>query len=76
MEKLESKMPVLDRKLTGMQHLKIYSKQDILSLTKLRRFETKLGERLQIVHDPAEIEKSIASSTAKYVLFGDRKSVV
>jgi formiminoglutamase len=70
MEKLESKIPVSEHKLTGMLHLKIYNKQDILSLTKLRRFETKLGERLQIVQDPAEIEKSITSSKAKYVLFG------
>ena len=30
-------------KLAAMQHLKIYNKADILSLTKIRRFETKLG---------------------------------
>lgn len=70
MEKLESKKPVKKQKLTSMHHLKVYSRPDVLSLTKLRRFETKLGERLQIVHDPADIEKSIADSTAKYVLFG------
>ena len=53
-----------------MTHLKIYSKQDILSLTRLRRFETKLGERLQVINDPGNIEKSLEQSTAKYVLIG------
>ena len=70
MEKLETKVLASELKLTGMQHLKVYNKQDVLSLSKLRRFETKLGERLQIIHDAAGIEKSIATSTAKYVLFG------
>src|SRR6185436_13894202 len=40
------------------------------SLTKLRRFETKLGERIQVIHNSAELEKSIAGSNAKFVLFG------
>ena len=53
-----------------MQHLKIYNKEDILSLTKIRRFETKLGERLQVVNDAGDIAKSLAASNAKYVLFG------
>lgn len=53
-----------------MHHLKVYNKPDVLSLTKLRRFETKLGERLQTISDAGNIEKSLAVSTAKYVLFG------
>jgi formiminoglutamase len=53
-----------------MQHFKVYSKQDILSLTKVRRFETKLGERLQHLNDPSGIEESVKSSPAKFVLFG------
>ena len=27
-----------------MRHLKVYNKQDLLILTRLRRFETKLGK--------------------------------
>ena len=53
-----------------MQHLKIYNKQDILSLTRLRRFETKIGERLQVISDAKNIEQSIAQSNAKFVLAG------
>lgn len=53
-----------------MQHLKIYNKEDVLSLTKIRRFETKLGERLQVVNDANDLAKSITSSDSKYVLFG------
>src|SRR6186997_3634539 len=58
------------KKQNSMLHLKIYSKQDVLSLTKLRRFETKLGERLQVISDQSSIEKSLASSPARFVLFG------
>lgn len=69
MEKLENKVHPGELKVKTMQHLKIYNKQDILSLTKLRRFETKLGERLQVLND-TDMEHSLASSTAKYVLLG------
>jgi len=53
-----------------MKHLKLYNKQDILSLTRLRRFETKLGERLQVLADASNIDDSLEKSTAKYILFG------
>lgn len=53
-----------------MQHLKIYNKQDILSLTRIRRFETKLGERLHAVRDPANLQKSFDETPAQYVLLG------
>jgi formiminoglutamase len=58
------------KKQNSMLHLKIYSKQDVLSLTRIRRFETKLGERLQVLQDTSDIARSLAVSTAKYVLFG------
>jgi formiminoglutamase len=51
-------------------HFKSYSKQDILSLVKLRRFETKLGERLEVIHDTSDIEGSIKGLQAHYVIFG------
>lgn len=63
-EKKEVKQP------SGMPHLKVYGKQDVLSLTKIRRFETKLGERIQILNDSSDIDAAIKKSTAKYVLFG------
>lgn len=53
-----------------MKHLKFYDKKDILSLTKIRRFETKLGERIQSLHNKTQFESSIRESTAKYILFG------
>jgi formiminoglutamase len=52
-----------------MTHLKVYNKQDILSLTNLRRFETKLGEQLQYFNDD-ELATSIAHSKASYVVVG------
>ncbi|HVZ55855.1 MAG TPA: arginase family protein [Chitinophagaceae bacterium] len=53
-----------------MRHFKFYHKQDILSLTSLRRYETKLGERLLSVGDPGSPEASLQASPARYVLFG------
>lgn len=58
------------KKQTSMQHLKIYSKAEILSLIKVRRFETKLGERLRVIKDTGDIAASLTLSNAKYVLFG------
>ena len=69
MEKLETKPLTRDAK-SIMRHLKVYNKQDVLSLTKLRRFETKLGERIQTLSNPGDIETSLAESNARFVLFG------
>lgn len=53
-----------------MKHFRFYNKQDILSLTKLRRYETKLGERLQCVNDPLQFESFLQSTKAIYFLIG------
>jgi len=51
-------------------HFKIYSKQDIISIVRLRRFETKLGERVGVLIDSNEIVQSITALQVKYVVFG------
>lgn len=53
-----------------MKHFRFYSKQDILYLTNIRRFETKLGERVLAVPDPTEFEEFLRITTARYVLIG------
>ncbi len=53
-----------------MSHFKFYNKQDILSITRVRRFETKLGERLQVIAHPQELEASLQQSSAAFVLVG------
>ncbi len=53
-----------------MSQFRFYDKHDILSQTRIRRFETKLGERLQVLADPSDLEKSLQQSTAKFVLLG------
>ncbi len=53
-----------------MKHFKFYSKEDILSLTKVRRFETKMGERLQYLKPGEEWPEVIQQSSAKYVILG------
>jgi formiminoglutamase len=54
----------------NLAHFKTYTKQDILSLVRLRRFETKLGERVHVLLDANNIVDSIKGLTAKYVVIG------
>ncbi|MBP6430959.1 MAG: formimidoylglutamase [Ferruginibacter sp.] len=53
-----------------MKHFKFYSKEDILSLTKVRRFETKLGERVCSLQKEGEWPQVLTQSKAKYVVVG------
>lgn len=53
-----------------MKHFKFYSKEDILSLTRVRRFETKIGERLQNIKSESDWVQQLQQSDAKYVLLG------
>jgi len=53
-----------------MKHFKFYSKEDILSLTKVRRFETRIGERVKNIQSESDWTQQLEQSTAKYVLLG------
>jgi formiminoglutamase len=53
-----------------MKHFKLYNKTDILSITRLRKFETKVGECVLCSTGNVSLEQSIAHSTAKYVIVG------
>ena len=53
-----------------MKHFKFYTKEDILSVTRIRRFETKLGERLQNIRSGEHSQDAIHQSTARYIIVG------
>lgn len=53
-----------------MKHFKFYTKEDILSVTNIRRFETKLGERILNVGQDSEWFEMLKHSKAKYILLG------
>ncbi len=53
-----------------MRYFNFYTKQHILSLTKVRRFETKLGERIRCIAPASNIEEAIQQPSVKYILFG------
>ena len=53
-----------------MQHFKFYNKQDILSLTRVRRFETKIGEQIKLVSTVAQWEQLLQKEETKFVIFG------
>ncbi len=56
--------------MNTFRYFKTYNKQDIQLVTKVRKFETKLGERVQVVNDVNDIQKSIEQSSAKFVVLG------
>ena len=53
-----------------MNYFSFYNKQDVLKLTKLRRFESKLGERISTVNLGEDLLSVLSQSSAKFVLFG------
>jgi len=53
-----------------MQHFKFYNRQDLMYLAKIRRFETKLGERVQVLPVTDSWEEALQQSEAAYVLLG------
>ena len=53
-----------------MKHFKIYNKQDILRLTHVRKFETKMGERIMCIADKTSLEETLQQTPCKYVLLG------
>ncbi|MEX6687989.1 formimidoylglutamase [Danxiaibacter flavus] len=53
-----------------MQHLTVYNRHNLAQLTNIRRFETKMGERILVLENGNNIEQAIAASPAKFVLFG------
>ncbi|HEY5371340.1 MAG TPA: arginase family protein [Hanamia sp.] len=50
-------------------HFKRFDKEDILSFTHLRKYETKLGEIVKC-DNKGELEKIISETTARYIIFG------
>jgi formiminoglutamase len=53
-----------------MQHLHVYRKQDIIGLTRIRQFETKVGERVLVAADSSNLAASFEQTDAEYVLIG------
>lgn len=53
----------------NLAHFKVFSRNDISSRLKLRRFETKLGERVQVLTG-ASFPQGLESLDARYVVFG------
>lgn len=54
----------------NLTHFKLFGKEGILGQTRLRKFETKLGELVQTIQPGLAIQKELDQSTASYVVFG------
>lgn len=53
----------------NLTHFKRYTKADVLSLTTVRRFETKLGEVLSVLND-GDISQAVKNLSAQYIVIG------
>jgi len=53
-----------------MQHFKIFTKENVLSFTRLRKFETKLGEKIQIADTTKSLDTFLAETSCCFILFG------
>lgn len=53
-----------------MKHFRIYNKETVLSLTKMRKFETRVGERVKVLPPDVSLEEGIKSVDCKYILIG------
>lgn len=51
-------------------HFKYYCKNDLLSYTRVRKFETKLGERIAVVSARHSLEAWLANPQLRYVILG------
>lgn len=48
----------------------MYTREDILAITRLRKFETKLGECVQVPEKGTTVEESLRQTAAPFVLIG------
>lgn len=53
-----------------MKHFNVYSRYDVLTHTTVRRFVTRVGERIHVAESADDISRSIENTPAHYVLFG------
>jgi formiminoglutamase len=58
----------------SLQHFRYYTKDDLLGRTRLRRFETRVGERV-VVSNGTDLATRIASATVPYMLFGIQENI-
>lgn len=54
----------------NLTHFKQYTKSDVLSLTAIRRFETKMGERVSVLEEATNIIEAVKNLSAQYVIIG------
>ena len=60
-----------------MTHFHYYTKQEILDQTRLRKYETKVGERVHVVSSPSSSvdANTLFDASPKYVCFGIPESI-
>ena len=58
-----------------MKHFKTYSRKDVQAVTHIRRFETRLGERVQVPTEGKDLATVLQETSARVVLFGIAETI-
>ena len=59
----------------NLPHFRIFTKQELLAVTRLRKFETKLGERITGLKEGLKMEDALAELKSKYIVIGIPESI-
>ena len=65
----------LDSQTLSLEHFRPIGRQGLTSLTRVRKYESRLGERLGVCDPGTELMQAISESKARYVLFGIPESI-
>ena len=58
-----------------MKHFHHFKKQDLIQLTRIRRYETKLGQKIRVIERGEKFIEALAASPAPFVLAGIPESI-
>ena len=61
---------LLTSKFSLMEFFRFYSKDQVLSRTRLRKFETKLGERIAVAGSEQGFEEQLDNPATRYMIVG------
>ena len=53
-----------------MKYFTVYHRQDLMQHTRIRRFETKTGERIRALTKEGNWQQALQDSPARFVLLG------
>jgi formiminoglutamase len=53
-----------------MKHFRTYTRNDVLNITRIRRYETKLGEKIRVLESAGSLVSFLEDTSSRFILFG------